>query len=204
MPTSTPIERIVLHDTQAKAFTSSKRVIAAVSGIQGGKTFCGALWLQDKVCKLQREPRGNYIVTAPDYKILNQATLPTFMDRFRHYGKLNKADMIFELNNGERVYLRSVSNPDAIEGIPKTKAIWADEAGLYKYKAIVNIDGRASPLGAQIMYTTTPYALNALYKHVYKPWRDGQRDDVDIFQWRSIDNPHFNGSLKNGGIGIRG
>jgi PBSX family phage terminase large subunit len=181
---------IKLHPYQYKAYTSNRRVVCLVSGIQGGKTRTGGLWLARQTA-FHQEKDAAFILASPDYKILNQSSLPWFLHVFKGCGTYHKADQEFRLNSGGTVYIRSMVDPDSIEGITNVKAIWADEAGKMKRKAWVNIQGRAAFKEAPIMLTTTPYALNWLYKEVYEPWKAGHRKDVEMVQFRSIDNPYF-------------
>jgi len=84
-----------------------------------------------------------------------------------------------------------MDNVWSIEGITNCRFIWNDEVGQDRYQAWVNIQGRAAFKEAQIFNTTTPYALNWMYHDIYRPWTEGRLSDVDIIQWRSIDNPYF-------------
>lgn len=186
--------KIDLHAYQGKAILSDKRIVAAVSGIQGGKTMIGALWSRKCVSDPKSKSQGRDscgIVCVPTYKTWTQATSYHFNRILGPLGKHNQQANTFTLHDGRIIYIRSLDNPWAIEGITNCDWIWGDEAGLFSYQAWVNIQGRAAFRQAQIFLTTTPYSLNWLYTELYKGWRDGKRDDVDIVQWRSIDNPHF-------------
>jgi len=186
---------IDLHKYQMRALKSLKRIILLVAGIQGGKTFFGAIWMLLQVSLPKNKvANANFLVIAPTYKIMNQATLPEFMKRFDGYGKLVKSSGspdYFLMSQNRRIYLRSMVDPDSLEGIPNTRAIWTDEAGKINEKAWININGRAAPKEAPILLTTTPYSLGWLYRQVYKPWQAGKRSDVEVIEFASVDNPHF-------------
>lgn len=133
----------------------------------------------------------NFLVTAPTTKIFHQATLPALLANFKGMGEYKATLGEFQLSDTKKIYLRTVHEPDAIEGITNAYAIWADEAGMYKRKAWINIMGRAAFKSAPIFVTTTPYALNWLWSDLYKPWKEGKIGYVDFFQFPSIDNPFF-------------
>jgi phage terminase large subunit len=183
-------KEITLHKQQVKAITSSKRVTILCSGIQGGKTFCGSIWMRKRVSEIKGE-HCNFIVTAPTVKIFHQATEPAFLEMFQGLGKYNRTKAEFDMGNNRKVFLRTMHVPEAIEGITNCYGIWADELGMYNSKAWINVEGRSAVKQAPIFGTTTPYALNWLYRDVYKQHREGKRDDVEFIQFRSVDNPYF-------------
>lgn len=181
---------ILLHAKQEKALMSDKRIIVCCSGIQGGKTKNGAVWMRQRV-SMKTDSNVNFLVTAPTVKIFNQATEPAFLEYFQGMGQYNKSEHVFEMNRKRKVFLRSLHEPDAIEGMTNVEGIWADEAGKYSSKAWVNIEGRSAFRQCPIFVTTTPYALNWLWKDLYKPWTQGKRNDVEFVQWASVENPFF-------------
>lgn len=181
---------ISLHAKQEQAIYSPKRVIIMCAGIQGGKTTSGSVWMRKRVSTVT-DSDTNFLITAPTVKIFNQSTEPAFLKMFHGMGKYNKSDHVFEMNRGRRIFLRSLHEPDAIEGMTNVQGIWADELGKCNLKAWTNIEGRSAFKMCPIFGTTTPYALNWLWKDIYKPWKGGKRDDVEFIQFASIDNPHF-------------
>ena len=181
---------ISLHAKQEQAIYSPKRVIIMCAGIQGGKTTSGSVWMRKRISTVT-DSDTNFLITAPTVKIFNQSTEPAFLKMFHGLGKYNKSDHVFEMNRNRRIFLRSLHEPDAIEGMTNVQGIWADELGKCNLKAWTNIEGRSAFKMCPIFGTTTPYALNWLWKDIYKPWRAGKRDDVEFIQFASIDNPHF-------------
>lgn len=180
--------RIVCHKFQEKALTSPKKIIVNASGIQGGKTTTGSLFIIKNSVQIPRD--WNQIIVAPTYKILAQATLPKFLSTVRGMGTYRKVDATFKFRHGPTAFIRSLSDPNAIEGITDVGGIWADEAGLFSRYAWENVMGRAAFKKAPIMVTTTPYALNWLY-HLWKDWKAGLEPDVEFISYSSIDNPYF-------------
>jgi len=177
-----------LHKYQEKAFCSDKRIIALAAGIKSGKTSCGGLWLGSRAGQIS--PQDNLIICAPTYKILSQATLPKFLSIFNPFGKYHKIDSYFQFRNGPRAYIRSLTDPNSLEGIPDVEGIWLDEGGLISRYGWENVQGRSALRQCPIMITTTPYALNWLF-HLWEEWKSGKRDDVDFIQFTSKDNPFF-------------
>jgi PBSX family phage terminase large subunit len=177
-----------LHEFQERAFLSEKRIVAMAAGIQSGKTLTGALWAGEKAAELP--PGYNGIICAPTYKILAQATLPAFLATYGKYGKFQKIESKFTFHHGVTVYIRSLTDPNALEGITKVGFVWLDEGGLISKYAWDNVLGRAAFMQAQVMITTTPYSLNWLFL-LWQDWKDGKRDDVEFVQFTSRQNPHF-------------
>ena len=177
-----------LHRYQEQAFNSDKKIVAMSAGIQSGKTMTGALWAGTKA--LEAPAGSNTIICAPYYKILQQATLPGFLEIFRPYGKFNKVDMEFRWKHGVTTYIRSLSDPNSMEGITRVHSVWLDEGGLISRYAWENVEGRAAFGQAPILITTTPYALNWLFQ-MWQEWEKNARDDVEFIQFKSTDNPYF-------------
>ena len=181
-----PSIQIKLHKHQKRAEKSKARFIALISGIQGGKTTYGVKWIWDRY----RNDPGDYLIAAPTYKILQQSTLKRFFELIpSDWGEYKKQDSVFLPRWGGTFYIRSTEDPDAIEGMT-VKAVWLDEAGKMKLKAWVNAQGRVSTTKGPILITTTPYALNWLYREFYKRWQEGDLD-YDVIQFASVENPAF-------------
>ena len=179
---------IRLHSFQEKAFLSQKKVVINAAGIQSGKTTTGGIWINHR--STQIAPTDNLIIAAPTYKILMQATLPRYLGYTKGMGTYHKVDSLFKYNHGPTVFIRSLTDPNAMEGITDVEGIWLDEGGLISKYAYENVEGRAAFRNCQIMVTTTPYSLNWMFQ-MWKEWKAGKRDDVDFFNYRSIDNPYF-------------
>lgn len=180
--------KFTLHKFQEEAFLSDKRIVAMVAGISSGKTQNGALWSGMKA--LRGKADRNHIIVAPTYKILSQASLPKFINVFNEYGEYKKVDSIFEWAHGPKTYIRSLTDPNSVEGIQDVESIWLDEGGLISRYAWENVYGRTARTKAQIMITTTPYALNWLFT-MWKEWKTGLRDNTHFVQFRSKDSPYF-------------
>jgi hypothetical protein len=131
-----------------------------------------------------------FIITSPTYKTMMQSTLPPFLKIMKGFGNHNKKDDVFEVYNGGKVYLRTETDPDSIVGITNVKHIWGDEAGKYRLYFWENIQARADFCGCGVDLTTSPYALNWVYKDLIKPVNNGKRTDVEYIWAASWENPY--------------
>lgn len=179
-------KEITLHPKQFEAFSFDTQYCAAIAGVRGGKTFLGALWAGTQMQNM----KGDGIIAAPTYKILQQATLPTFFSLFpqmRKYYKEQKS--VFELPD-KNIYVRSMDNPLTAEGITATWA-WFDEAGQSSLLAWTVLRSRTSMARGKILLTTTPYNMGWLFQDFYEPARKGIDKDMKVVTWASVDNPFF-------------
>lgn len=182
-------KEITLHsDKQVRAYLTENRILMLGTGTQWGKTTIGALRMKDKVCKYW-DRHNAFLVTAPTYKVLKQASIYEFEKRMYGYGRYNHKDDVYECRNGPLVYFRTGTYPDSVVGITNVRHVWCDEAGKYSLYFWENIQARADFLGCGIDLTTSPYALNWVYKDIIKPTLDGKRSDVELIQAASWENP---------------
>lgn len=176
-------------EKQDRAIFSTKRFLVLGCGTQFGKTRVGALRMKLKMHEFTSSD-DNFIITAPTYKIMQQSTLPAFLQIMDGYGKYNKKDDIFTMNNGGTCYMRTETDPDSVVGIPKVRHIWGDEAGKYRLYFWENLQARADSTGCGIDLTTSPYSLNWIYKDLIKPTQQGKRSDVELIAAASWENPY--------------
>ncbi len=176
-------------DKQERALFSEKPILVVGAGTQWGKTKVGAIRMKVKLHTFT-EKTDNFIITSPTYKIMNQSTLPPFLAMMDGFGKYNKKEDVFEMHNGGLVFCRTERDPDSIVGITNVKHIWGDEAGKYGLYFWTNLQARADFCGCGIDLTTSPYALNWVWKELIKPWREGKRPDIDVIQAASWENPY--------------
>jgi PBSX family phage terminase large subunit len=189
---------ITLHKSQDKVFDSKARFIGVVAGIRGGKTTVGALWLLNEIQKHRDQGKlGDYLITAPTHKILEQSTLPKFKEFFpTDWGVWKEQKGYFELaweREGSqepcRIFVRSLDDPDSIEGM-ECLAAWVDECGKIRHQGWINVQGRLSVTQGRAILTTTPYAVNWFYSEIMK--RAKQDDpNYETIVWSSVDNPAF-------------
>lgn len=177
---------VKLHPRQFEAFNFQTQFGAAIAGVRGGKTYVGSMWAGNKL----NESPGNGLITAPDYKTLNDATLNTFFKLFPSYrAHYKQQKSLIEL--GDRtIFCRSLDDPLSAEGLTVDWA-WGDEAGKYKLLAWHSLRSRVSLTKGQIFLTTTPYNMGWLYTDFYVPWQEKTDPDLTVTSWASVDNPYF-------------
>jgi len=142
-----------------------------------------------KMCEYT-DKTDQFIVTAPTFKIMNQATFPAFMYFLEGHGKYYKKDDVFVTDWGTKCFFRTEHDPDSVVGITNVRHIWADEAGKYRLYFWENIQARAEFYGCQIDLTTSPYALNWIYRDIIRPYRKGLRPDVNYIAAASWESPY--------------
>lgn len=188
---------LTLHEHQQRVIASKARFIGCISGIRGGKTTIGAVWLLAQINQDRESGKfGDYLICAPTNKILDQSTLPKFKEFFpSDWGTWKEQKSYFELNWNRpgtnepcRIFVRSMDEPNSIEGMDCLSA-WMDEVGQMKAQSWINVQGRLSVQQGRCILTTTPYAVNWFFKEVYK--KKDVDQDYDIIMWSSIDNPAF-------------
>ncbi len=75
------------HERQLQVLDCPNRFIAAVAGKRGGKSVAGSIWLIQEMQRLHAAgKRGHYLICAPTFRMLQQATLPTFREYFMRMG----------------------------------------------------------------------------------------------------------------------
>ncbi len=177
-------------EKQEAALFSEKRITLCSTGIQWGKTTVGAVMLKMLIHENPWED-CNYIITAPNYKILQQATLPCFLRAMVGCGEYLKADAVFQMHSGAKIFCRTATDPDSIVGITNVYGIWGDEAGKYPYYFWVNIQGRSRFKKCPIILTTSLYSFNWVCKELIIKTEKGLRNDVHVCQAESRENPYF-------------
>jgi PBSX family phage terminase large subunit len=193
------IQEFSPHEYQMKVLESKARFILALSGVQGGKTTIGAVWLLREIYdSFQQGQRGDWLIAAPTVKILEQSTLPKFEQFFPpDWGEWKEQKKYFQLVWGDRIFVRSTEEPDYLEGMT-VRGAWLDEAGKMKHAAWINIQARLAIFQGRAVFTTTPYAVNWVNFDILK--KAGSTNDIvnpsgegyiAAYAWKSIDNPAF-------------
>lgn len=162
------------------------------TGIQFGKTMAGAVRMKIAL-HTYTDSSDNFLVVAPTYKILQQSTLPAFLQVMEGCGTYNAADAFFRMHGGGTVWFRTGTDPDSIVGITNVRAIWGDEAGLFTLYFWENMQARAAFKDAPIWLTTSPYTLNWLFKEIIRPKQKDPKSnpDVELIQAASWENPYM-------------
>src|SRR4051812_45120162 len=113
---------------QDRAVFSEKPILLLGTGTQWGKTQVGGVRFKIKL-HTHTDPKDNFLITSPTYKILMQSSLPPFLKLMEGYGRYDKKHDVFVLHDGRNVYCRTGTDPDSVVGITNIKHIWCDEAG---------------------------------------------------------------------------
>lgn len=177
-------------DKQEQIIFSDWDETYTITGIQWAKTTSGAWWMKRHLFEYA-DPDNNFIIAAPTYKIMQQSTLPAFLKIMDGHGEYKAGNAEFHFNGGGTCFMRTGTEPDSVVGITNVRAVWGDEAGKFTKYFWENLVARASFKRAHKLFTSTPYAMNWLYKDVLKPYKQGLRPDTLVIQAKSCDNPFF-------------
>lgn len=158
-----------------------------LGGVQSGKTTGGAAW---ELMQWAAKPKADHLILAPTYKILQHSTLRKLDSLIpKGWAEYNKGDACYHLRTGGKAFVRSVEDPDSIEGL-SAASVWGDEAGKYVVKAWENIQARRAATQGPVLFTTTPYGMNWLKDQFYDLWLKGL-PEYRVIHFRSIDSPFF-------------
>lgn len=186
--------RFTLHKGQARAWRSLKRFVFVIAGTQGGKTSFTPIWLNREI---ERGGHGDYLAATATYDLFKLKFLPE-MRRFfvEALGwQEDKSDRVFwreyKPRMFDRIILRSASSEGGLESAT-VKAAALDECGQDEFRitAWEAVQRRLSLSQGRVLGTTTPYNLGWLKKEIFDAWQAGD-PDIDVIQFRSIDNPAF-------------
>ena len=202
------------HPGQLRAYSSSKRIVLMCCGTGGGKSLIGSYKIA-KQASLHGSEKVNLISVAPTFPIMWQSTffamdnlLPLLGWQFcpgqdKKYWEHSKY--------GARIWVRTGTNPNAIEGIPNVVYIWGDEAGQFTRQFWMNLQTRTAFRQAQIFLTTTPYNPVWILRDIIQPvektgkkeivkasirgadveFTYGETPDIDYINFPSVANPAF-------------
>lgn len=119
----TPVESVPVRCIQVDS--PNHLYLASRALVPTHNSFVGSYDLLRKA-----KPNRLYMVVAPTYKILKDASFRSFADHARQLKflkKLNLADLRVTLGNDAEVLFRSAENPDSLRG-PNISGCWMDEA----------------------------------------------------------------------------
>jgi hypothetical protein len=169
-------------------FLESRALLRAfVGGIGSGKSFIGAL---DMVRR--SKPGRLYLVTAPTYPMLSDATFRSMDGLARELGVVGPGDSkvspppSIKLRTGAEVLFRSTDNPEMLRG-PNLSGVWMDEASLSRQEAFDILIGRLREGGEQGWLTAT-FTPKGRVHWTYKTFGTGQ-PDTELIHAQSEENP---------------
>ena len=172
------------HPGQVKILTSQKRFLLAIAGIQGGKTFCGCIWVQ---LEIEKYPTKNHLICALSQDQLNNVVIDKFFTWFPGYKMYYvKKDKTVYLPTGGKIFFRSLEDPKYVEGITAHSA-WIDEADLCGYKAYTVVRGRLNATGGRLLMTSS-LSENSWLSEYMERFAEGE---FEIVNWKSKENPAF-------------
>jgi predicted phage terminase large subunit-like protein len=128
---------LLLYPKQQEFLDSRAQLRGFVGGRGCGKSFIGAYDL------LRRAKSSRfYFVGAPTYKVLDDASIRSFLAIANHLGVLarpfNRSKYLATLTNGAEVIFRSAEEPERFRG-PNLSGAWLDEASLMSQAAFGNL-----------------------------------------------------------------
>jgi hypothetical protein len=188
---SEPRILIAHSEKQDDLIFSDSDITIGATGTQWGKSQGGSLWLKRQI-HTDFNPKANFIIGAPTYKILQQSALPYFLEVMDGFGKYKQGEDRLQIHGGGSVYMRTETDPDSVVGIPNVKAGWLDEAGKLRLYFIENYLARIAAKGAKSLWTTSPYGRNWIFKNFIKPALAGRfpKSKVNLIQAASWENPY--------------
>jgi hypothetical protein len=176
-------------DKQERIIFSDADITVGGTGTQWGKSLSAALWMKRQICT-NPNPDNAFLVGSPTYPILNQSALPYLRKYIFPLGTYNETKKELDMGAAGILYIRTATDPESVVGIPNTRAAWLDEAGKLPLYYWENVQARLASKGGLCLMTTSPYALNWIYKDLIRPAQRGERPDVALVQAASWENPY--------------
>jgi predicted phage terminase large subunit-like protein len=190
--------KIRLHPAQQAFLRSDALFRAFCGGIGSGKTWAGAYDL------IRRAQDGRlYLVLAPTYSMLSDATFRAFLSLAQELGIVEPGDVrrsappSIRLRTGAEVLFRSADEPDRLRG-PNLSGVWLDEASLMTVDAFTVAIGRLREAGQQGWLTAT-FTPKGRQHWTFETFATG-RPQTALFHARTADNPFlpagFHGNVR--------
>lgn len=184
----TVINKTVKVYGKQQQFLQSKALLRAfVGGIGSGKSYVGAL---DVIRRAK--PERLYLVTAPTYPMLSDATFRSLTGLAQQLGIVADGDTksspppSIKLRTGAEILFRSTDNPEMLRG-PNLSGVWMDEASLSKQEAFNILVGRLRE-GGEMGWLTTTFTPKGKTHWTYKTFGTGQ-PDTELIHATSAENP---------------
>jgi predicted phage terminase large subunit-like protein len=192
---ATEPSRVRLHPAQ-RAFLDSPALFRAFcGGIGSGKSWAGSYDL------LRRARAGRlYLVCAPTYAMLADATFRSFLQVGQDLGVIDPGDVkrsappSIRLRTGAEVLFRSADEPDRLRG-PNLSGVWLDEASLMLEDVFSIAIGRLREAGEQGWLTAT-FTPKGRQHWTCETFAAG-RPDTALFTCRTGDNPFLPGGFES-------
>jgi predicted phage terminase large subunit-like protein len=180
-------QTVRLHYAQ-QAFLHSKALFRSFcGGIGSGKSWAGSYDLIRRA-----KPGRLYLVVAPTYTLLADATFRSFLAVAEQLGVVEPDDVkksappSIRLRTGAEVLFRSADQPDRLRG-PNLSGVWLDEASLMDEDVFTVCIGRLREAGEQGWLSAT-FTPKGRQHWTYETFATG-RPDTALFHARTADNP---------------
>jgi predicted phage terminase large subunit-like protein len=176
-----------LHPAQQAFLHSDALFRAFCGGIGSGKTWAGSYDLIRRA-----KPGRLYLVIAPTYAMLSDATFRSFLGLAKELGVMEPGEVkrsappSIPLRTGAEVLFRSADEPDRLRG-PNLSGIWMDEASPMNVDAFTVSIGRLRQAGEQGWLTAT-FTPKGRAHWTYATFATGEPNTA-IFHAQTRDNP---------------
>lgn len=182
------------HEGQHRFLSCTKKFRAAITGVGGGKSACGAIAALEMVVA---NPGTHAFIVSPTYDLLHTNTKPPIIKFWPEGVVTNPGCLLtkegkFEAKtfNGCTIYGRSADEPDRLRG-PNLAWAWLDEPGLMKRYAWDIILGRIRVPCPKpgIILSGTPKGLNWLHE-IFGD--SPPSDEYELIWWDcKLNSPHL-------------
>lgn len=170
---------------EAMQLVRNHRTTYARCGLGAGKTLFGAAYVAEMST---RYAGSTGLVIAPTYRMLSDATLHTFKQRFQPFIREHaKSAKTTTTVNGTTILWRSGSDPDSLRG-PNIKWAWIDEVAITSQETYEQVLSRLREGSeTKLLLTSTPNAIRG--KWLRKVMERNR--DVAIVTASTRDNYHL-------------
>ena len=178
------------HSKQQQFHEDLHQFRAFVGGVGSGKTIAGSI---ETIKFIINNPGGVFVIAAPTYPMLRDATLRTFFEwcpkeLIKEY---NRSEGIIKFVNGSEILTRSCDDPRTIERIRglTIAGFWIDEAAMVDELAwkVLIARLRQKPYNLKGWITTTPRGYNWIYRRFVSE----RKNNYSIIHCSSKDNPYL-------------
>lgn len=185
------IQDYVPHRGQFQLHQLSKedkyKEIVVVSSIRSGKSY-GIIHDVITASWNNKTPHG-ILVCAPTFRLLESVLERDIVTKLQSFGLVKNHSFMrheTELKNGNRIFYRSLEEPDtALRGLNICKA-YVDECAYVDKYAMDVVRGRLLTTNGQLIMITTPKGTN---NWLYEDYFVNKREDVAYLKFSILDNP---------------
>jgi predicted phage terminase large subunit-like protein len=188
---------VPIHPVQRAFLQSNALFRGFVGGVGSGKSWIGSCDLI-----LRAKPGRLYLVVAPTYVMLSDATIRSFVyvasqwmggDLLLDPSEVKRSPPSIRLRTGAEIIFRSADDPERLRG-PNISGIWLDEASLMDEEAFTIAIGRLREAGEQGWLTATFTPKGKLH-WTYEVFGEA-KPDTALFHCRTKDNPFLPASFE--------